>query len=397
MRFVSLSAGRESALFVALVGFGALAVLLGEVSLLLSSAVLTACAVVATAALSVSFVAASKRVLRDNIASASPIFLLAFELFVVCALTLLAATNWLRVAAAPTFLFPVRSGETTALGRAGFAIYAVSFFMVQGGFCMTMAPSSFALDAVMIWLKVYTVAFTAVLVPIMTSRIMSVAQDKKKPPMERSLATPSVLTKLGPIVMTMVLVAAGLGATILFWTLSPVAGLVLHAVWGVVVVVWMWELLYRRVWLSLVRTGTALPLRDGDSVLDTVGEWLQPAVVGIVGGAMLVYATTACTLLLEKALDPEREASKMIFEVPLHENGLAAALRMAHYAVSFSAGSSYVRNEPIHVLSALAMVPATLVIMAVRVAVLSTGVAGGLAAAASESSKKASRTAATPP
>lgn len=394
MKAWAVSFATSHTVFFVLAGFGALSVLLTEVSLVIGATLLTICATVAMIALSISFVWASKHVLKDNVASANRIFWLSFQLFVACTLSLLAAMNWFRVAHVSPFLEPVASAESTAIARTGFAIYAMTFFLVQNGYCLTNMPNSSVLEVLMMWMQLYNVAFDLVLVPIMTSHIMAIMQEKRRLPTRERFGTPSLMTSVHPIAMTFFLVGVGIGSTILLWTLSPLAGLIVHAVWGVVVATWMWELLYRRVWLSLLRTGAAQPLRDGDSVLDTVKEWLQPAVVGIVGGAMLQYATIACTLLLEKTLAPDRDESKTMLGLPLHENGLVAAVRLANGAVTFSAGTSFGRNEPVHVLSALALVPATLVILAVRVAVLSTGVAGGLAAAASESSKKASRAAA---
>ena len=381
--------------FLSVAAAGALSALVVQVSPVVGSVALTTCSLVSTVALLWFFVQTAQDTRTNNVASANRLLSLVVGLFTACTLTVLATLNWLHLAKGPTFTLRFARFESTALARAGLAVYSVTFFLAQGGFTLVTIPDSLALEAVIIWLQLCSVAFNAVLVPIVTSRILATRQQKSTAAAPRPSA--SLLTRAHPLVSSAVLVFAGMVSMALFWRLAPLAGLVSQVALAAVVLAWMWELLYRRVWLSLLYTGQAQPLRDGDSALDTVGEWIQPAVVGLAGSFMLVFATTASTLLLERTLAPERTESRTLFAVPLGENGLASTLRLAHYAVVFVGGGSFSRNEPAHLGSALALVPATLVIMAVRVAVLSTGVAGGLAAVTSSSSTETSRTAAAPP
>lgn len=398
---ISAILGVELAILLVAVSIGL--ALLADVVLLVSAVTTTVLAVVCSFFLIWLYIdmtvlfSNSMRILRGypprSVLQARKLLFLAVLLLVTCVSTLMCIVLWTQVHSGEQniYISLPSSFDQSMLTRYVHSVCVVIILFVLGGFSSLGLPATVSSEAVLSYIQLLMIVFDLLVVPVVVS-FLTVAVDgiKKranKTPVPQTQQWLGFLTDINPLKVGLVFLLVGVFAPAMLWEFDALGGAVLSLGWAVIVSVWLYELLFNRVWLSLLYQGKSRPLMNGGSALDTVAEWIEPAVLSLVGGWLLVYLTAAAALMLETWLHPDRTESRLFSRMQLDDIRLVTSVRLAFYSVIVQGSGGFGRYEPTDIWSALVLCALLLMIKAVRVAFYSIAVSSGLAAVASASSR----------
>jgi hypothetical protein len=255
---------------------------------------------------------------------------------------------------------------------------AVTIVVLESGFAHMVRPVSVFAESLLVPVLLSSALLELLVVPVAVARFTrpNGADEPAKP----RLYTLPDFFGLSPLVVTALYVLgtyAGLSA--LLATLDKLVAstcvlVVLSAAFGLYSLV----IVYGHIWRGYLRQHgpTVACVRDGRSPLaDTVYEWL----VALFSAYIMVYALAVgvhvALVQCEMLARPGATHSVLLTEMPLHgDQAYVRTLRCAYYIVFAFVSGGHGRYEPAHAISASVLTGVVLVLRAVRIGVMATGV-----------------------
>jgi hypothetical protein len=263
---------------------------------------------------------------------------------------------------------------------------AVAIAVLESGFAHMTRPVSVSAETLVVPVLLASALLELLVAPVAVARFTQRRPDAAAPMRYHTLPP---FTGVSPLLVTVLYVFVTYGglsallATVHWLVASTCVLLVASAAFGV----YCFVVVYGRLWSGYVRQRGrgAYPVRDGHSLVDTVYEWLA----ALFGAYTMLYALAVgvhvALVQCEMLARPAATHSVLFSEMPLHgDQAYVRTLRCAYYIVFAFVSGGHGRYEPAHAISASVLTVVVLVLRAVRIGVLATGVEALLRLAAAE-------------